>query len=55
MQKWFVRTNPTQYPDLFTYDVLEENPGYGNPKVAGNQHKEFGVASGLDSKENATW
>ena len=49
MQKWFVRTNPTQYPDLFTYDVLEENPEPA--KYQGI--KEFGVASGLDSKENA--
>jgi hypothetical protein len=51
MQKWIVRTNPTKYPDLFTYDVLEVNPDYvmGKP----NSPKYFGVACGLDSKENA--
>lgn len=49
MQEWFVRTYPTKYPDLFEYDVLEKSPV--PEKYQG--HEIFGVASGLDSKENA--
>jgi hypothetical protein len=51
MQEWFVRTNKTKYPDLFTYTILEKNPDYvmGKP----NSFREFSVAFELDSKENA--
>jgi len=51
MQEWHVRTNPTKYPDLFTYTILEKNPDYvmGKP----NSFREFSVAFELDSKENA--
>lgn len=50
-QEWYIRTNPTKYPDLFTYDVLEHNPEYVKGKP--NSFESYGVVSGLDSREDA--
>lgn len=47
---WAVETFPTQYPDLFTYNVIAPR-GWTDPHTG--EGKVCGVASGLDSEADA--
>jgi len=49
---WEIRTNPTKYADLFTYDVIGQNDDYGKSGVPFSG-KHLAVAMGLDSIEDA--